>query len=694
MAKPDHSMRNRILWIALLLVTWMIAIIWRLSWLQVVQHEHYLSRAVRNQQREVELTPLRGAILDRNGKELAYTVISDSVYVDLKLLKEEQDRMKAVRVLAPLLGAEEADLLKKMTGNASFVWLKRKLEPGTARAVMKAIEESRLNGLGVKKETQRFYPNDSIAAHLVGYVGAEDKGLAGLEQTHDSQLRGKPGEVDLRTDAAGRAFQRHEIPPTSGAQLYTTIDLALQHKVEVLLDEALKMTGARGASAIVIDPKNGEVLALANAPAFNPNDHPKNSDSTTRQNRAISFPFEPGSVFKLVTYSAAFEEGLAKPGDQIDCGNGQIKIGKRILHDTNAYGVLSVADAFAKSSNVGTYRLAQRVGKEKFLEYIKQFGFGRKTGIELPGESRGIVKKLDSWRADSIGSIAIGHEVSVTLMQTVSAMGAIANRGVWMQPHVVKQLQTEYGRILYEAKPVSRRVVSEMTAQSMTEILQRVVTSGTARHAVQLSGYTAAGKTGTPEKVDERTGTYSQMKYMPSFAGFVPASDPRFAIVVMIDEPRTSHYGGIVAAPVFNLIAEAALGDFAVPPDDRGFREALVQLSKKERESGRVGERDRERTEERESGDLRVSANISLFSLTSQNGQKGRKEVSQRRTSGREEASGIMPNFRGRGIRAVLEACAELDLKANFKGSGIAVRQEPAPGSRVKPGGQCRVVFQ
>lgn len=678
MAKPDHRIRNRILWIALLLVTWMIAIIWRLSWLQVVRHEHYLARAVRNQQKEVELTPLRGAILDRNGKELAYTVISDSVYVDLKLLKDEQDRQKAAQQLAPLLGSEEAELLKKMEGNASFVWLKRKLEPGTARAVMKSIEESRLVGLGVKKETQRFYPNDTIAAHLIGYVGAEEKGLAGLEQTQDPHLRGIPGEVDLRTDAAGRAFQRHEIPPTSGAQLFTTIDLALQHKIEVLLDEALKLTGARGASAIVMDPRNGEVLALANVPAFNPNERAKNSDSLTRQNRAISIPFEPGSVFKLVTYSAAFEEGVAKPDDQINCGTGQIRIGKRILHDTNSYGVISVADAFAKSSNIGAYKLAQRVGKEKFLGYIKHFGFGRKTGIELPGESRGIVKELDSWRADSIGSIAIGHEVSVTLVQAVSAMGAIANRGVWVQPHVVKKLQTEYGRILSEAKPEFRRVVSEQTAQSMTEILQRVVTSGTARHAAQLTGYTAAGKTGTPEKVDERTGTYSKSKYMPSFAGFVPASDPRFAIIVMIDEPKTSHYGGIVAAPVFNLIAEAALGDFAVPPDDHSFREALVQLSKKERESG----------------DLRVSANLSPSSLTSQDAQKIRTEVSLKRDKGKAESSGIMPNFRGRGVRAVMEACAELDLKANFKGSGIAVRQMPAPGSRVKPGGQCKVEFQ
>ena len=580
MREPEIDTRRKMLWITLVLFTWMIILIWRLSWLQVSEHERYLQKADRNQRKEFEVIPLRGSILDRNGKELALTIILDSLYADLKLLAREEDREKAVRLLAPLLGAEEVDLRASLSGNSSFVWLKRKLEPETSWKVRRAIKENGLHGLGVKQETQRSYPNDSLAAHLLGYVGAEDKGLGGLEQTQDERLRGKPGEVDLRTDASGRPFERSEIPATHGPRLSITIDTALQHKVEVLLDEALKMSGAKGASAIVLDPKNGEILVMANVPVFDPNERPKDSNLMLRHNRAISFPFEPGSVFKLVTYAAVLEEGLANPNDLINCENGQMKIGKRVIHDTHKYGMLTVTDAFALSSNIAAVKLAQRVGKEKLIDYISRFGFGLKTGIELPGESRGIVNPLSIWRKDSIGSVAMGHEVSVTLLQAISAMAAIANRGVWVRPHLIKSIHTVDGQAVYQVEREDRRVVSEETALKMKDLLTQVVTSGTARHAIHLNGYTAAGKTGTPQKIDERTGRYSGGKFMPSFAGFVPASNPKFAIIVMIDEPRGNHFGAVVAAPVFNLIAEAALGDFVVPPDEADFRKALGDVTK------------------------------------------------------------------------------------------------------------------
>ncbi|MCI0660587.1 MAG: penicillin-binding protein 2 [Acidobacteria bacterium] len=580
MREPEIDIRRKMLWIALVLFTWMIILIWRLSWVQVVEHDRYLQKAERNQRKEIEVIPLRGSILDRNGKELALTVILDSLYADLKLLAREEDREKAARLLAPLLGSGEVDLRAMLSGDSSFVWLKRKLEPETSWKVRRAINEKGLHGLAIKQETQRSYPNDSLAAHLLGYVGAEDKGLGGLEQTQDERLRGKPGEVDLLTDASGRPFERREIPATNGPRLSTTIDTALQHKVEVLLDEALKMSGAKGASAIVLDPKNGEILAMANVPVFDPNERPKNSELMLRHNRAISFPFEPGSVFKLVTYAAVLEEGLANPNDLINCEDGKMKIGKRVIHDTHEYGMLTVADAFAQSSNIAAIKLAQRIGKEKLINYISRFGFGLKTGIELPGESRGIVNPLNKWRVDSIGSVAMGHEISVTLLQAISAMAAIANRGVWVKPHLIRGYHTVDGQAIYQVERESRRVVSEETALIMKDLLTQVVTSGTARHAIQLNGYTAAGKTGTPQKIDERTGRYSGGKYMPSFAGFVPASNPQFAIIVMIDEPKGNHYGGVVAAPVFNLIAEAALGDFAVPPDEQDFRKALAGVTK------------------------------------------------------------------------------------------------------------------
>ncbi len=713
---------KRVLWIAVFLCAWTLVIIGRLAWLQVAQHEHWFERAELNHRKEIETVPARGLIVDRNNRELAISVISDSLYVDLKQLKEEEDRKKAAQSLSPLLGAGESELFKKLSGSSSFVWLKRRLDPGDSRAVNETIAKNNLPGIAVQKETQRFYPNDSLAAHLVGYVDVYDKGLAGLEQKFNHLLNGNPGEIAFDKDAQGRAYNRREIPAMSGAQVVATIDAGLQHKVEVLLDEAVRMTRAKGASAIVLDPKTGEILALANVPTFNPNERPKTADDKERHNRAISWPYEPGSVFKLVVYSAAFEEGLVKPEDKVNCGNGEITLGRRVIHDTHAYGILTVADAFAKSSNVGAIRIAQKVGREKFLDYISRFGFGRKTGIELPGESRGIVNPIEDWRIDSIGSVAIGQEISITLLQGAAAMAVIANRGVWVKPHIVKQVVAQDGRVLYEPKTETRQVVSEPTAQLMTAILERVVTHGTARHAINLNGYTAAGKTGTPQKVDEKTGKMSQTKFMPSFAGFVPANDPRFAIIVMIDEPAGQHHGGSVAAPVFNFIAEAALGDYAVPPDDHRFREALVALSKKyESKSNEEGslevksaieikpvatpEVKRQAEAKTVAGSNRKpatpkspDAGANVSSLPAKPKVKPAPAPSKspppKSQSGDSVASYVMPDFRGRGVRAVMQACAQMNLVIRLHGSGVAVRQFPASGAKVRAGDTCKVEFQ
>ncbi len=575
----------------------MFVIIGRLAWLQVAMRDHYSERAALNQRKEVKTVAARGPIVDRDERELAVSAIADSVYVDLKQLKEESDRERAARALHPLLGFDQSELLKKLTGNSSFLWLKRKLDPETAQAVNETIAINNLRGVAIQKESQRFYPNNSLAAHLIGYVDAYDTGLAGVEQKYDDLLSGKAGEIAFDTDASGRPYNRNETPAMNGAQVVLTIDAVLQHKVEVLLDEAVRMTRAKGAGAIVIDPKTGEILALANVPTFNPNERPEDANDEARANRAIGWPYEPGSVFKIVTYAAAFEEGLFEPDDMINCGGGQITIGKRVIRDTHAYGALTVEDAFAKSSNGGAIRVALGLGREKFIEYISRFGFGRKTGIELPGESRGIVNPLEDWRIDSIGSVAIGQEVSVTLLQIVAAVGAIANRGVWVKPHVVKKIVAQDGRALYEPKIETRQVVSERTAQMMIRLMESVVTRGTARHAINLAGYSVAGKTGTPQKVENKR--MSQTKYMPSFAGFIPIADPRLAIVVMIDEPEGNHQGGSVAAPVFNLIAEAALGDYVIPPDDKTFRASLAALSKEYESQSKDGEDRGSRIEDR-----------------------------------------------------------------------------------------------
>lgn len=696
----------------------MLVIVGRLAWLQVARRGHYAERAALNQQKEVKTVALRGAIVDSHGRELAISVMTDSVYVDLKQLKEESDRKRAAETLSPLLGLDQSELLKRLNGNSSFLWLKRKLDPTVSQAVNEAIAKNKLHGVSVQKETQRLYPNKSLAAHLIGYVDAYDKGLAGVEQKFDDLLSGRPGEIRFERDASGRPYKRHEIPAMDGAQVVLTIDAVLQHKVEVLLDEAVRMTRAKGAGAIVYDPKTGDILALANVPTFDPNERPNHPNDVARANRAISWPYEPGSIFKIVTYAAAFEEGLFKPDDVINCGGGSVTIGKRVIRDTQAYGALTIEDAFAKSSNGGAIRVAMKLGKEKFYEYITRFGFGKKTGIELPGESRGIVNPLEDWRIDSIGSVAIGQEISVTLLQAVAAVGAIANRGVWVKPRVIKRVVAQDGRALYEPKIETRQVISEQTARMMARVMERVVTKGTARHAIHLAGYTVAGKTGTPQKVEK--GRMSQTKYMPSFAGFVPATDPRLAIIVMIDEPQGKHQGGSVAAPVFNLIAEAALGDYAIPPDDKAFRDALVALSKRY-ESQSSEESQSENPQPNSQVEIRQATPSGNLEETNAGTNKNSNhrptprsaEVSENLSPliGRPKAtpstppsqnsslndSGpayVMPDFRGRGVRAVTQACAQMNLALSLRGSGLAVRQSPSPGTRVRAGETCKVEFQ
>ncbi len=701
--RPTINTNKRVLTMALFFVVWMLLIVGRLVWLQIAKYDHYVTRAAQNHRSQYETLATRGAIIDRNGKDLAVTVIFDSMFVDQRQFKDDASLKKTAKLLSPLLEIGEAELSQKMTGNNGYVVLARKLDPEKARALKVIVADNSLKAIGFKKETQRFYPNEALAAAVVGYVGAEDKGQAGLEQSQNRHLSGKPGEVEFERDGKNQAYERRETPAIGGAQIMTTLDSPMQHKIETLLEEAMVSTKAKGAYAVVLDVATGEVLALANAPGFNPNERPKSVDEEARHNRVISWPYEPGSVFKIVTYAAAFEEGKVQFDEKINCGNGEIRFGPRVIHDTHAYGVLPVADAFAKSSNVCAIRLAQRIGKERFFDYISLFGFGNKTGIELPAESRGIVRPLKRWNYDSIASIAIGQEVSVTLLQAAAATAAIANKGVWIQPHVIKQIVGGDGRLVYEAKPVTRQVVSQQTAEKMSTLMQRVVTHGTARHAIQLANYTAAGKTGTPQKVDGKA--YSQTKFMPSFAGFVPATNPRFAIVVMVDEPIGAHQGGSVAAPIFNMIAQIALGDFVVPPDGKGYREALLALSDKyesataedEAEEGRLIAQalPEEQIAQPSAGSdggsgANVSQNLKPDGGRSQSSSKSLPTPTVRLTG----PAFVMPDVRGRGVRAVVQACNQLSLNVKLVGTGVAVKQMPAPGTRVRPGEDCKVEFQ
>lgn len=700
---------NRILIIAFVLVAWMLTIIGRMYWLQVVNHDHYLSRARENQQAQYETMATRGAILDRNGKDLALSVIFDSIFVDQRMLKTDAERQHAAKLLSPLLELKEDELVRQMTGNSGFAFLARRIDPEKARAIREVVAANGMKAIGFRKEAQRFYPNEGLAASVLGFVDAGNEGQAGLERSQNKLLNGKSGVVEFDRDGKNQAYERRETPAIGGATIATTLDAPMQHKIEVLLNEAVKSHGAKGAHAVVMDVATGEVLALVNAPSFNPNERPKGKEEN-RHNASISFPYEPGSVFKIITYSAGFEEGKVQLDEKLNCGNGEIRFGPRIIRDTHAYGVQLTPDAFAKSSNVCAIKVAQRVGKEKFSEYITKFGFGNKTGIELPAESKGLVRPAEKWNFDSIGSIAIGQEVAVTLIQEAAAIGVIANKGLWTQPHIVRRVVGQDNKLIYEAKPNTRQVVSQQTAENMTVLMQRVVTHGTARHAIELGNYTAAGKTGTPQKAEQGHG-YSRGKFMPTFAGFVPATNPRFVIVVMMDEPVGAHQGGSVSAPIFNMIAQIALGDFAVPPDAQGFREALMALSNKYESKAAEDEMIEANGQNvivptqpqtqpqmqsalpKPGNDVMASPNISS-NATRQNGGPKPSPPSQQKPDLLPASYGLMPDLRGKGLRTVIQTCNQLSLNLKPVGSGVAVKQWPSPGSRVRPGEDCKVEFQ
>lgn len=551
-------------------------IIWRLAYLQIARHEELAEKSARQRQETQTVTAVRGTIVDRNNAVLVTSIETDSVMADLYQIK---DNIKAeiIKTLAPPLRTTEAALASKLNSGNKAPVLGAKLDWEAADQIRKAIEANKLTGVKVLRDTQRHYPNGSLAAHILGTVNAEEKGVSGLEMRLDKFLRGQDGKLEFEKDAVGRAYSQEERAALAGGRIVTTLDIVLQHKVEQALAQALEETKADSISAIVMDPATGDVLAMANAPTFEPTARWQGTEQEkiVRRNRAIVDVYEPGSVMKMVTYSAVIEEGLASPDDKINC-RGPYMNGPHPISDTHSYGDLTVRDALAKSSNVGTIRLALRLGKDRFADYVTRFGFGQKTGVDLPAEEIGLVRKAENYEPTSLPSMSIGYSVGVTAIQAVSAMASIANRGLWVQPHILKKIVSADAsqRVLYEFEPKTRRVLREETADVIKSMLAGVVEHGTARNAIQLASYTAAGKTGTAKKVVN--GRYSDSAYNASFAGFVPATNPRFAIIVVLDTPKGAHQGGQVAAPIFNQIAQAALGDYGVLPDVDEFRQKMV----------------------------------------------------------------------------------------------------------------------
>ncbi len=581
--KKKNSLAGRHGFIAGMLIIWMGIIIWRLAYLQIMQPQNYINTSIAQRQKTEKIEAFRGEIVDRNGTVLASSSDTDAILADLYQVKENT-QAQIIKTLAPLLNTSENELQRKFNSGSKAPVLARQVDVQVSQNIRTSMEAAKLPGIKVIRETQRRYPNGSLASHILGFVNGEEKGVGGLELQLDQRLRGQDGKTTYEKDAVGKPFFRTEKDALAGARVITTIDSGLQSHVESALAQALEATKADSISAIVMDPKSGEILAMANAPTFDPAARWSGSEQESiRRNRAITDIYEPGSVFKIVGYSAAIEEGLVSPEEKIRC-NGSVTIGSRVIKDEHCHGEVTLSEALAKSSNTGAIYVARKVGNEKMAEYISRFGFGRRTGIDLPAEAAGIIRPLEKWQATSIGSIAIGHEVGVTALQAISAMATIGNGGEWVKPRVIKSVVSgDAGqRILWESERQSRRVISQQTASTITSMLEGVVENGTARNAVQLGGYTAAGKTGTAQKIID--GRYSDSAYVASFAGFVPAVNPRFAIIVTIDNPKGAHQGGQVAAPVFNRIAQSALTGYGVQPDNEKAKQGIAELESRYKE--------------------------------------------------------------------------------------------------------------
>ncbi len=584
--------RARFFAICLFFLVWVGAISGRLFWLQVVRHRDFVERAQKQQQRTVQVAPRRGVLYDRNLRELAMTILAPSIYADPSQI---DDKQAAARTLASLVHNDpedafttQAQIAARLNDGHNFAWIARRVTPQIADAV-KALN---MKGIYFQKEFARFYPDNQLAAQVLGYVGSDDNGLGGLEEKFDPQLHGAPGLMYTAMDARRKVLGSSERDPEPGQNLVLTVDENIQFMAERALDHAMQKTQALNGTVVVQDVHTGQILALAIRPTFNPNQIRRAAPDLLRDH-AVSDVYEPGSVFKLVTYSAAMDQGVAKPEDMIDCSGGQITVAGQVIHDDKSdrgLGTITVADALAHSSDVCAIKLALRVGPDKMYQYIRNFGFGSRSSVELPGETRGLLRPLKNWRPASIGYLAIGQEVAVTPLQLVSMVSTIANGGTYLPPRILMQNQSSPAadsvqnsasspgapfvaspvkageELPSQLPPGAHRVIGELAAAQMRKMMEGVVLFGTGKEA-QLDGYSSGGKTGTAQKIDPATHTYSKTMHIASFAGFAPVNSPVIAVAIVLDSPKGEYYATATTAPVFAEVAQQVLEYLGVQHD-------------------------------------------------------------------------------------------------------------------------------
>ena len=672
------------------LIVWGVAAIWmgavlaRLGYLQLFCYSDYFAKAQHQQQRTYEISPMRGDIFDRKGRQLAISIPMDSVFADPAEIKEPD---MVARLLSRVLDVPAEDLEAKIRDSAKPVRLAKKLSAD----MVERIDEMNLKGVFFQKENRRVYPQHEFLSHVLGWVDVDEKGMGGIEQELDKFIRGRPGRVMVMADGKRQFYDRNEASADPGASVVLTIDQSIQFIAEKELAIAMAETHSKSGTVVVQDPSNGALLAVANWPTFDPND-PGKFPAEKRQDLAVAAAYEPGSTFKTITMTSAIENHATNPDVMVDCQMGSILVAGRLIHDWHPFGVLSVRDVLADSSDVGTIKVALNLGAPRFYETMRKFGIGQPTGIELPGENHGKLRALDNWTASSIGSVAIGQEVSVTPVQIISAISAIANGGTLYRSHVVQEIRGSGSADLpLPKRPEPTEVTDAKTAATVREMMENVILKGTGTPA-RLNGYTAAGKSGTAQKIDTNTGRYSPNQYVASFVGFAPVNEPAVTILVVLDSPEGAHHGGEVGGPVFKRVAEQVLAYLDVPHDVPV--ESDSEFAKKNKSSAEpddsVVQNDLRAADRKTQQEQATFQNV-VSKSTASRASTGTTDAPTTVIS--EEDSVDVPDLTGKTVRGVTESCSRLGLIPELIGSGVAVEQTPDPGTRVQRGSSITVRF-
>ena len=656
------TLQGRIGYVALVMIGVLVILVFRYAYLQIVQGDALAQRMRDQSGYEFRIQSLRGAILDRSGKELAVSSMTKSLFVDPNHVYDTHTPEEIASDIAPLIGLTEQDILDDIARGGGFVWVKRRLEHTEYEAVRAVIREKGYSDcLGFQNEAKRYYPNDALAANVIGFVGTDDEGLDGVEQALDPLLKGEVREERLTVDG-----QRRPILDSifAGRRVYgsdycktvsLTIDSTIQFMVEQELDRAMAENNPDSITAIVMDPKTGEILAMASRPSYNPNrfwEYPQEN----WKNRAVSFIYEPGSTFKAVIAGAALQESIVTP-NQVFFDPGYVMVsGRRIQNWSNeSYGAVTFTDIVKKSLNTGFAQVGLSLGAEKMMHYTRVFGFGERTGIDLPGEEEGILFNADDMRDSDIATTAIGQSIAVTPLQLVTAMAAIANGGTLMHPYIVREIRNPDGSVYEERTPREiRRVLEPTVDRTLIGLLEQVVASGGGKKA-EVKGYRIAGKTGTAQKIRRETAGYLEGRYIASFCGFAPVEDPIFTVLVMIDDPRGGDfYGGQIAAPVASRIFTQLLRYAHVEPSSNTFAETTGET------------------------------------------EKGRSDDEEKRMEAAAtppEGKAVVPDFTGLSLREAARLAELRGLTFESEGTGAAVSQSLSVNDIVDQGERVKVYF-